>query len=334
MRTAWIAALAATAAVAAGGVGLQEAFAGAGSGATLSIEFLPARRAPAGRATLMPIRITNHRSARAVGVSLVVTAPAWVELAAPRCTRHATRLRCALRDLAPGAAATVRVSVTPSRRSVYRVVAEASAQTVTEASVAPRSLAGGEPFRGSVAPISPTLARRMTGVSWRAGCPVPLGDLRVVRVSYRGFDGRAHTGTLIAHRSVAAGVVGVMRRLYADRFPIRRMVPVDAYGGDDYRSIEADNTSAFNCRPVAGTSRWSEHAYGRAIDLDPLENPYVSDGTTSHPASRRYLDRSLRLPGMIHDGDAVVRAFAAAGWGWGGTWSGTRDYQHFSASGR
>ncbi len=100
------------------------------------------------------------------------------------------------------------------------------------------------------------------------------------------------------------------------------------------RSIEADNTSAFNCRPVAGMSRWSEHAYGRAIDLDPLENPYVSDGTTSHSASRRYLDRSRQLNGMIHAGDAVVRAFASVGWGWGGSWTGTKDYQHFSASGR
>jgi hypothetical protein len=181
--------------------------------------------------------------------------------------------------------------------------------------------------------ISPARARRMTGVSWRSGCPVPLADLRAVRVTHLGFDGRAHTGTLIVHRAVAGDVVDVMRRLYAARFPIRRMVPVDAYGGDDYRSIEADNTSAFNCRPVAGTSRWSEHAYGRAIDLDPLENPYVSGGSTSHPASRRYLDRSRRLPGTIHAGDVVVRAFAAAGWGWGGTWSGDRDYQHFSASG-
>jgi D-alanyl-D-alanine carboxypeptidase len=336
MRTACLAALAATAAVAAGGVGLPEALAGSGSGSgeVLSIEFLPARRAPAGRATLLPIRVENNLATRAVGVSLVVTAPAWVELAAPRCARRAVRLRCALPDLVPGKAVAVRVSVTPTRQSVYRVVAEASARTVTRAGATPRSLAGGPPFRGSVAPISSALARHMTGVSWRPGCPVPLADLRAVRVTYRGFDGRAHTGTIIVHRAVAPGVVGVMRRLYAIGFPIRRMVPVDVYGGDDYRSIEADNTSAFNCRPVAGTSRWSEHAYGRAVDLDPLENPYVSGGATSHPASRRYLDRSLRLPGMLHDGDAVVRAFAAAGWGWGGTWNGTRDYQHFSVSGR
>jgi D-alanyl-D-alanine carboxypeptidase-like protein len=357
MRTAWIALLAATAAVAAGGVGLTEpprsegagfagagagkavglpeALTGAGSGTGLSIEFLPATRAPAGRATLLPIRVRNNHTTRAVGVSLAVSAPSWVDLAATGCLKRQARLRCSVRDLAAGAAATVRVSVTPSRGGVYRVVAEASAQTIVDKSTGPtRSLAGVTRFRGTVSPISPALARRMSGVSWKPGCPVTLADLRVVRVTYRGFDGRAHTGTLIVHRSVGSTVVGVMRRIYAAGFPIRRMVPVDAYGGDDYRSIEADNTSAFNCRPVAGTLRWSEHAYGRAIDLDPLENPYVSGGTTSHPASRRYLDRSLLLPGMLHADDAVVSAFAAAGWGWGGTWSGTKDYQHFSASGR
>lgn len=189
-------------------------------------------------------------------------------------------------------------------------------------------------FRASVSSISPTLARQMTGVSWRAGCPVLLRDLRVVRALYHGFDGRVHTGTLVVHRDVASSVVTVLGKLFASGFPIRRMEPVDAFGASDYRSIEAGNTSAFNCRPVAGTSRWSEHAFGRAIDVNPLQNPYVSDGTTSHSASRRYLDRSRTLPGMIHPGDAVVRAFASVGWGWGGSWSGTKDYQHFSASGR
>jgi hypothetical protein len=139
---------------------------------------------------------------------------------------------------------------------------------------------------------------------------------------------------MIVNRDVAAPLERIFGRLFALRFPIRRMTPVDAYGGDDYRSIEADNTSAFNCRPVAGTSRWSEHAYGRAVDLDPLENPSVSGDATAHPRSRRYLDRSRPLPGVIRSGDAVVRAFAAEGWGWGGSWRGDRDYQHFSASGR
>jgi hypothetical protein len=174
----------------------------------------------------------------------------------------------------------------------------------------------------------------MIGVSWRAGCPVSLRDLRLLSVTHWGFDGRTRTGRLVVHEGVARDVLGVFRRLYAARFPIRQMVPVDAYGGSDFRSIEADNTSAFNCRYVDGTRRWSEHAYGRAIDVNPIENPYVAGGRTSHRASEPYVDRLRRRPGMAFDGGALVRAFDAIGWGWGGRWTSVRDYQHFSASGR
>lgn len=190
-------------------------------------------------------------------------------------------------------------------------------------------------FHGSVSPVSPALAERMTGVSWRPGCPVPLRDLRVVKATHRGFDGRDRVGTLVVHRDVARELLGVLRRLYAEGFPIRRMVPVDLYGGSDFRSIEADNTSAFNCRYVDGTARWSEHAYGRAIDVNPIENPYLpSAGTTSHPRSVRFVDRTPYRAGMAVEGGALVRAFDAAGWGWGGRWSSAHDYQHFSTSGR
>jgi D-alanyl-D-alanine carboxypeptidase-like protein len=196
-------------------------------------------------------------------------------------------------------------------------------------------VAGTPPFRGSVTSLPASLRATMTGVSWHRGCPVGLDELRLVRARHWGFDGRVHTGRLVVARDVARPVLDVLRRLYASRFPIRRMVPVDAYGASDFRSIEADNTSAFNCRYVEGTTRWSEHSYGRAIDLNPIENPYVTAaGTTSHPASRRYLRRSGYRPGMAVEGGVVVRAFEAIGWGWGGRWSGDRDYQHFSASGR
>jgi hypothetical protein len=190
-------------------------------------------------------------------------------------------------------------------------------------------------FSASVTPVDAAAARTMTGRSWHEGCPVGLADLRIVRATTLGFDGRAHPGRIVVHRDVARQVVQVLRRLYETRFPIRRMVPIDAYGASDFRSIEADNTSAFNCRFVDGTTRWSEHAYGRAIDLNPIENPYItSAGTTSHPASAPYLDRSRALPGMAVEGSPVVEAFDAAGWGWGGRWSGAHDTQHFSASGR
>ena len=216
---------------------------------------------------------------------------------------------------------------------VHRVVAVtlllAGAVLAVSASAASRG------FSGSIAPISPSLVRTMTGVSWRPGCPVPLRDLRLITATVHGFDGRDRAGRVIVHRDVASQMLAVFRRLHADGFPIRRMVPIDAYGGSDYRSIEADNTSAFNCRFVDGTTRYSEHAYGRAIDVNPIENPYVtSAGTTSHSASRPYVRRTPSRPGMAVEGRALVRAFDAAGWGWGGRWSGAKDYQHFSTSGR
>ncbi len=191
------------------------------------------------------------------------------------------------------------------------------------------------PYHAQVAPLSPAQRKAMTPSVWRPGCPVALSGLRRVTITYVGFDGRAHRGALVVNRSVAAPVARTFGELYAARFAIRRMVPIEAYGGDDFRSIEADNTSAFNCRPATGSSHWSEHAYGRAIDLDPLENPYVSGGRTSHTASRPYLDRARVAwrPGVITEGGVVTRAFARIGWGWGGRWSGTRDYQHLSASG-
>ncbi len=198
-----------------------------------------------------------------------------------------------------------------------------------------QSAAAAPSFSGSVSPLPASLRATMTGSSWRPGCPVSLDELRLVRASHWGLDGRVRTVRIVVHRDVARDVLAVLRRLYAARFPIRRMVPVDAYGASDFQSIEADNTSAFNCRPVEGTSRWSEHAYGRAIDLNPIENPYVyPDGTTSHRASRPYLRRSPYRQGMAVEGGVVVRAFADVGWGWGGRWSPIKDFQHFSASGR
>jgi D-alanyl-D-alanine carboxypeptidase len=189
-------------------------------------------------------------------------------------------------------------------------------------------------FRGTVELISPAQAEQMNGVSWRKGCPVSLRDLRLLTVQHWGFDGKVRTGRLIVHEEVSRQLVDVFRELYAAHFPIRRMVPVDAYGGSDFRSIEADNTSAFNCRYVDGATRWSEHAYGRAIDVNPIENPYVSGRRTSHAASRPYLDRARHRPGMAYEGGALVRVFDAIGWGWGGRWTSAQDYQHFSASGR
>ena len=190
-------------------------------------------------------------------------------------------------------------------------------------------------FHGTSKPLEGRIADRVRGSSWRPGCPVGLGKLRVLELSHWGFDGDVHRGRLIVHRGHDRALLAVMKRLFARHFPIRRIELIDRYGADDHRSMNADNTSAFNCRVVAGTSRWSMHAYGKAIDINPIENPYVSGSHVSPPAGAEFADRTQDAEGMIHAGDVVVKAFARkAGWGWGGAWSGTRDYQHFSATGR
>ncbi len=170
--------------------------------------------------------------------------------------------------------------------------------------------------------------------SYRAGCPVGPARLRHLRLSYWGFDGKARIGSLVVRDRVASDVVRVFRRLYAGRFPIRRLRKVDAYRGSDDASMAADNTSAFNCRFVSGTRRWSQHAYGEALDVNPVENPYVQGSRVSPAAGRKYLDRTRARPGMAVSGGLLVKAFAAVGWQWGGRWGGTPDYQHFSTTGR
>jgi D-alanyl-D-alanine carboxypeptidase len=190
----------------------------------------------------------------------------------------------------------------------------------------------GPRFHGTVSRITPAIRDRMSS-SWRPGCPVPLRKLRYLEVSYRGFDGKARIGELVIIRAHAWPVIRAFRKLFRARFPIKRMRLVDEYGADDDASMAANNTSAFNCRLATGGSSWSEHAYGRAIDINPIQNPYVKGSTVLPPAGRRYLNRKRQAKGMIHDGDVVVRAFAAIGWEWGGHWSSLKDYQHFSSTG-
>jgi hypothetical protein len=203
---------------------------------------------------------------------------------------------------------------------------------VKEPSVADARLAEAPAFHGRVQPIGPELRQRMTGVSWHRGCPVGLGELRLLTVTHWGFDGAVHRGRLVVNRDAATAMLGAMRALFRLHYPIRQMRLVDAYGADDHRSMDADNTSAFNCRFVAGSGGvWSQHAYGRALDLNPLENPYVTEsGYVSPPAGALYADRSRHARGLIHRGGPVV---AAVGWEWGGNWAWPKDFQHFSATG-
>lgn len=192
------------------------------------------------------------------------------------------------------------------------------------------------PFHGASVVLDAATRASMTGVSYKAGCPVGLDQLRMLTLDHWGFDGEVHVGRLVVNDDQAAPLLRVFEAIFAARYPIARMQLVDAYGGNDDTSMADDNTSSFNCRPKTGQSTgFSEHSYGRAIDINPIRNPYVTTGgTASPPAGARFAKRSLKEEGMIQSNDAVVRAFASIGWKWGGAWSGARDYQHFSLSGR
>uniref|UniRef100_UPI0028A8587D M15 family metallopeptidase n=1 Tax=Aeromicrobium sp. TaxID=1871063 RepID=UPI0028A8587D len=189
-------------------------------------------------------------------------------------------------------------------------------------------------FTGSVESIGPALASRMAS-GHDATCPVPLASLRLLRVTHVDFEGRARQGELVAHAEHAEDLLTVFRSLYRARWPIRQMRLVSDYGGDDLASMAANNTSAFNCRRVLGQQQWSRHAYGAAVDLNPVQNPYVTSDRVLPPAGTQFdeLDRSGSAdtaPGVIHDGDVVVDAFEQIGWTWGGRWP-EPDFQHFAA---
>lgn len=174
--------------------------------------------------------------------------------------------------------------------------------------------------------------------TWNEECPVTTEGLRYVTVAFWGFDGLHHTGELIVAAQAADGIVGVFRRLHAIRFPIEEMRIVTPADVVARRTGDGNNTASFVCRTVTGGSRFSEHAYGLAIDINPFHNPYQRDDLVIPTLSSSYLDRNQTLPGMVvagePAGDEVIAAFAAIGWSWGGNWSSLKDYQHFSKNNR
>lgn len=201
--------------------------------------------------------------------------------------------------------------------------------------VVPANATAAPAFRGSVRELSADLRSRMRGVSWRRGCPVALRDLRLLTVSRYRWNGEPGHGWLVVHADVASDVVRAFKHLYTKKFPIRSLRLVDRYGGDDSNSMEANNSSAFNCRTIGGTSTWSQHSYGRAIDINPVQNPYVRGSVVEPERGRRYLDRDDVRKGMIAQPGPARWAFVQViDWQWGGNWSSSKDYQHFSANGR
>jgi poly-gamma-glutamate synthesis protein (capsule biosynthesis protein) len=187
-------------------------------------------------------------------------------------------------------------------------------------------------YHADISSISPAVKKRMIqGGSWRKGCPVPLSNLRYLTMTYRGFDGKDHRGEMIVHQSVAREVTEIFGKLYSTHYPIRKMRLVSDYRASDFQSIEADNTSAFNCRAVTGGKKWSRHSYGKAIDINPIENPYISrSGRISHKASLKYRVRDhSHSNATILKSDTIVKLFKAKGWRWGGDWNSIKDYQHF-----
>ncbi len=190
---------------------------------------------------------------------------------------------------------------------------------------------GGEDFASSVQPVPPGVAARST---WSPECPVGLDDLRYLTVGFWGFDGLAHTGELLVHASVAEGIVQVFRALHEARFPIEEMRVVAAEELDLPPTGDGNNTTAFVCRPSRGGAAWSEHARGLSVDINPFHNPYLKGDLVLPELASAYTDREWRRPGMIDAADVVTEAFAAIGWGWGGTWRSASDWMHFSQSGR
>jgi hypothetical protein len=197
------------------------------------------------------------------------------------------------------------------------------------------------PFQSSIKPLSaPVRAELKSGGFWHQGCPVPLSGLRLLTVTYRGFDKRSHTGQIIVNQSSAAPLARVFRQLYDLHFPIHHMRVADVYGPGRGRPADGDVSGSFECRQAvpspctggSGTGSWSMHAYGQAVDLNPVENPYVGCGQSRDPTAQSYRDRSRHRRGMVTR--RVVAAFRSIGWGWGGSWAGsTKDYMHFSATG-
>lgn len=181
--------------------------------------------------------------------------------------------------------------------------------------------------------LSDEVKERITGISYGEGCIVPYEELRYLQVLYMDFEGQPQVGEIICNQAIARDLVEIFLELYQASYPIERIRLIDEYGGGDTLSMEANNTSCFNYRVVDGTSSLSKHAYGLAVDINPLYNPYVTypngKRRVSPAVSEVYADRSLDFPCKIDKNDLCYQLFAEHGFTWGGNWKTMKDYQHF-----
>ena len=178
-------------------------------------------------------------------------------------------------------------------------------------------------------PVPEHIKTKMIGKSYSEDCDVPWDSLRYVRVRHIGFDGQSHTGELIVNEAIAKDVAEVFYQLFLAAYPIEKIQLIDVYNANDDASCADNNSSAFNYRVVEGTDQLSQHAYGLAIDINPLYNPYVVNGEATVEASAPYVDRSLDCEYYIDEEDLCYQLFTERGFTWGGSWSSVKDYQHF-----
>lgn len=181
--------------------------------------------------------------------------------------------------------------------------------------------------------IDDEIFSRIKGKSYKDSCPVPLSALRFLEVSHYDLDGNVRQGELICGAEIAADLLDIFRNLFNARYPIESIRLIDEFDADDVKSMQANNTSCFNFRPIAGSTKLSKHARGLAIDINPLYNPYVKRTgdtlTVSPPEGLPYTDRSEDFPCKIDENDYCYRQFVAHGFKWGGAWQSLKDYQHF-----
>lgn len=218
-------------------------------------------------------------------------------------------------------------SARPSTSTAAGQTTAATTTTTTTMTTTTTTTMSSVPPRATVT----TVSAADLGTTWRPGCPLGPERLRRVELNHLGFDGRTHRGTLVVHEQLVPQVIEIFEGLYRMGYPIAKMRTVDLYpGAEDELSMRDNNTSAFNCRGIPGSQSWSYHAYGRAIDINPLINPYISRNGMVEPANAGpYADRNRTDPGMLHAGDPAVLAFTDRGWEWGGNWRTPKDYQHF-----